>query len=80
MTMTSRSVATSIGIDDDLTNDCRALRAQRRAQRWSFADDIARLLVLTEANELRMPQVVVDSPLEELELMAKLVETYFLGS
>ena len=28
MTMTSRSVATSIGIDYDLTNDCRALGAR----------------------------------------------------
>jgi hypothetical protein len=49
MTTTSRSVATSIGIDYDLTNDCRALGVRSRAERWSFADD---LLVLTQANEL----------------------------
>jgi hypothetical protein len=34
----------------------------------SFADHIARLLVLAKANEFGVPQVVVAGPLEELEL------------
>ena len=33
--------------DYDPTSDCRALGARSRAERWSFADDIGRLLFLT---------------------------------
>jgi hypothetical protein len=38
------------------------------AEKGSFADDILRLLVFTQANELGMPQVIVRSPFEELEM------------
>ena len=33
--------------DYDPTSDCRALGARSRAERWSVADDIGRLFVLT---------------------------------
>src|SRR2546426_8031380 len=47
---------------------CTAPGPERRAERSSFADDIPRFLVLTQANAFRMPQMVVAGPLKELEL------------
>jgi hypothetical protein len=70
MTTTSRSVATSIGMITTY-EDCRALRGYELNGPHSRTTSLA-FLVLTQANEFGVPQVIVAGPLEELELADEL--------
>ena len=54
--------------DDDSLEHCRALRAGKRAEPASFADDIPRFLSSRKPTKSLVPQVVVAGSLKELDL------------